>query len=74
MAECRYLCKSFSYSDDLIKIGHIDGDGIELFKKKASKSYDFKVSVKRLTSNMKFRFAFECLNLGFQSLNSIAND
>lgn len=28
------FCKSFSYSDDLIKIGHIDGDGIELFKKK----------------------------------------
>lgn len=28
------FCKTFSYSDDLIKIGHIDGDGIELFKKK----------------------------------------
>ena len=28
------FCKSFSYSDDLIKIGHIDGDGIELLKKK----------------------------------------
>lgn len=28
------FCKSFSYSDDLIKIGHIYGDGIELFKKK----------------------------------------
>ena len=27
------FCKTFSYSDDLIKIGHIDGDGIELFKK-----------------------------------------
>ena len=23
------FCKSFRYSDDLIKIGHIDGDGIE---------------------------------------------
>ncbi len=28
------FCKRFSYSDDLIKIGHIYGDGIELFKKK----------------------------------------
>ena len=28
------FCKSFSYSDDLIKIGHIDVDRIELFKKK----------------------------------------
>ena len=29
------FCKSFSYSDDLIKIGHIDVDRIELLKKKA---------------------------------------
>ena len=28
------FCKSFSYSDDLIKIGHIDGNGIEILKKK----------------------------------------
>lgn len=28
------FCKTFSYSDDLIKIGHIDVDRIELFKKK----------------------------------------
>lgn len=30
------FCKSFRYSDDLIKIGHIDGDGIELLKKKGN--------------------------------------
>ena len=28
------FCKTFSYSDDLIKISHIDVDRIELFKKK----------------------------------------
>ncbi len=28
------FCKTFSYSDDLIKIGHIDVDRIELLKKK----------------------------------------
>ena len=30
------FCKSFRYSDDLIKIGHIDGDGIELLKKQGN--------------------------------------
>lgn len=30
------FCKSFRYSDDLIKLGHIDGDGIELLKKKGN--------------------------------------
>lgn len=30
------FCKSFRYSDDLIKIGHIDGDGIELLKRKGN--------------------------------------
>ena len=30
------FCKSFRYSDDLIKIGYIDGDGIELLKKKGN--------------------------------------
>lgn len=30
------FCKSFRYSEDLIKIGHIDGDGIELLKRKGN--------------------------------------
>lgn len=30
------FCKNFSYSDDLIKIGHIDGDGIEILKIKGN--------------------------------------
>ncbi len=37
------FCKSFRYSDDLIKIGHIDGDGIELLKRKGN----VKVTIKK---------------------------
>ena len=37
------FCKSFRYSDDLIKIGHIDDDGIELLKKQG----DVKVTISK---------------------------
>ena len=37
------FCKSFRYSDDLIKIGHIDNDGIELLKKQG----DVKVTISK---------------------------
>lgn len=30
------FCKSIRYSDDLIKLGHIDSEGIELLKKKGN--------------------------------------
>lgn len=40
------FCKSIRYSDDLIKLGHIDGDGIELLKKKAMKKLQFQSSLK----------------------------